>query len=119
LEGSTVNGSFSNTTVTVTENFDSHNDSYTGGFIGYLNVVSASAEIKSCYATGNVTVSSQAGSLYAGGLLGRAAGGGTRGGTVTKSLRLFVIEHERRLLFFRGFGAEAQGEGKEVIQIGI
>jgi hypothetical protein len=53
LEGSTVNGSFSNTTVT--GNFNSH--SYTGGFIGFLEVVLAGAEIKNCYATGNVTVS--------------------------------------------------------------
>jgi hypothetical protein len=79
LEESTVNGSFSNTTVTVTENFNSHDESYTGGFIGYLGVGSTLAVIKNCYATGNVTVSSQAGSLYAGGLLGRTAGGGTEG----------------------------------------
>jgi hypothetical protein len=78
LEGSVVDGSFSNTTVTVTENFNSHT-SYAGGFIGYLHVVSALAEIKRCYATGNVTVSSQAGSLYADGLLGRAAGDGAGG----------------------------------------
>jgi hypothetical protein len=80
LEGSTVNGSFSNTTVT--GNFNSPNASYTGGFIGYLNVVSASAEIKNCYATGNVTVSNRKGNLYAGGLLGRASGDGTGGVSV-------------------------------------
>jgi hypothetical protein len=71
LEGSTVNGSFSNTTVT--GNFNSPNTSFAGGFIGNLNVA-ASAEIKNCYATGNVTVSNRSGALYAGGLLGRAAG---------------------------------------------
>jgi hypothetical protein len=82
LEGSTVNGSFSNTTVT--GNFNSQNYSYVGGFIGWLYVISASAEIKNCYATGNVTVSNRSGSLYVGGLLGGVFGGGGTGSLQVK-----------------------------------
>jgi hypothetical protein len=77
LAGSTVNGSFSNTAVTVTENFGTHSRSSVGGFIGCLYIVSASEEIINCYATGNVTVSSQAGELFVGGLLGRVDGTGS------------------------------------------
>jgi hypothetical protein len=79
LEGSTVDGSFSNTTVT--GNFNSQNRSSAGGFIGYLSVGSAGAVIQNCYATGNVTVSNWSNSVYAGGLLGWASGiesGGVR-----------------------------------------